>query len=277
MKDIAANNYIVDGEVVNNSNVEGFDDSNNVVIYEVIRVINRVGMFLEDHLNRLENSLIKAGITSPKHITNIRKHIIKLGEINGIYDFNVKVLVTRKSEEESSYAIYVMEHFYPTDEMFEKGIAVGLMPWERQNPNTKIVNSNFKDLAAEMMKDKSVFEVLLQNDNGFITEGSRTNVFFVKGNEIITAESKYILEGITRKYVLSACLKAGITVREGLVNKNEITSLDGAFISGTSLKVLPISTIEGISLDSSSNSIVKKVIAEYNEIMNTYIKKHAKG
>ena len=161
--------------------------------------------------------------------------------------------------------------------MINNGIHVELMEWERANPNTKIVNSNFKDTAATLMEKYNAFELLLVNKDGFITEGSRTNAFFVSGDELITAPSEYILKGITRKYVLSACKRAGLNVVENLMHKDMLSCIDGAFVCGTSLKVLPITSVGNTKISSSSNKLVQLIIKEYDEIMNEYINNYIKG
>lgn len=277
MKDIGGKNYFCDGTLIESTAVSGFNDVEKFVIYEVIRVINRTGVFLQDHLERLNSSLKRAQIPAPAFINDISEHIRLLGETNGVEEYNVKVLITAKENNLSSYAIYIMQHFYPSVEMYDKGVAVGLMQWERNDPNTKTVNSNFKDIAAKLMDEKDVFEVLLVNEKKLITEGSRTNAFFVSGDKVYTASKDYILEGITRKYVLAACEKSNIQIIEKLVRVDELPFLDGAFISGTSLKVLPISKIDEITLKSYENKVIKRIMEQYDVAMNQYIKSFIKG
>jgi len=277
MKDIFSKNYIKDGVFIDSDTIEGFDDTKKTVIYEVIRVINRVGVFIEDHLARLDTSLIAAGIERPVELKNIRKHIKVLGETNGVKNYTVKLMITKNLQGESIYAIYIMTSFYPGKDMIEAGIHTDLMEWERINPNTKIVNSGFKDKAAMLMEKNKAFELLLVNSEGFITEGSRTNAFFVKGDALLTAPEKYILKGITRKYVLDACQRVGLKVVEQLVSKDELPYIDGAFVCGTSLKVLPIATVGELKISSATNRLVKLVVQEYDKIMDEYINSHIKG
>jgi len=277
MRDIISKNYIQDGEVIESDNIVGFDDKAKTVIYEVIRVIDRVGVFIEDHLARLDESLKAGNIKKPEQLKDITSHIRILGETNAVKDYSIKLMITIGDDGESHYAIYIMTSFYPDKKMIESGIHTDFMEWERVNPNTKIVNSGFKDTAALLMDKFNAFELLLLNSEGFITEGSRTNAFFVKGDELITAPSQYILKGITRKYVLSACERVGLKVVENLLNKDMLSSIDGAFVCGTSLKVLPIASVGNIMIPSTTNRLVKLVVEEYDKIMNEYINNNIKG
>jgi len=277
MKDIISKNHIRDGILIDNDDILGFDDKSKTVIYEVIRVINLVGVFIEDHLSRLYQSLEDANIKKPDYIKDIATHIRILGETNGKTNFTVKLMITMDNDKNSHYCIYIMDSFYPDKKMIEAGIHTDFMEWERVSPNTKIVNSGYKDTAAELMKKYNAFELLLVNSEGYITEGSRTNAFFVKGDKLITAPSEYILRGITRKYVLTACERVGLKVTEELLNKAELSEVDGAFVCGTSLKVLPIASCGNIEIPSSESRLVKFVVEEYDKIMDEYINKYIKG
>lgn len=277
MKDIISKNHIKDGVLIDTDEIPGFDDKSKTVIYEVIRVINRVGVFKEDHLARLSRSLTAANIDKPDCLKDIDSHIKTLGETNNTYNYTIKLMITTENDKSSHYCIYIMDAFYPDKDMIEAGIHTHFMEWERVNPNTKIVNSGYKESAAMLMKKYNAFELLLVNSGGYITEGSRTNVFFVKGDKLITAPSEYILEGITRKYVLSACKRVGLKVAEQLLNKDQLTEVDGAFVCGTSLKVLPIASCGNIKIPSSQNRLVKLVVDEYDKIMNEYINSYIKG
>jgi Branched-chain amino acid aminotransferase/4-amino-4-deoxychorismate lyase len=277
MRDIISRNHIKDGDLINSDEIIGFDDTSKTVIYEVIRVINRVGVFKEDHLARLDKSLAAANIERPEFLRDIDSHIRTLGETNNVDNFTVKLMITMDSDSNSHYCIYIMDCFYPGRNMIEAGIHTDFMEWERINPNTKIVNSGYKDTAAALMKKYNAFELLLVNSEDYITEGSRTNVFFVKGDKLITAPSEYILKGITRKYVLSACERVGLKVTEELLKKEKLADVDGAFVCGTSLKVLPIASCGNIKIPSSENRLVKLVVDEYDKIMNEYINNYIKG
>ena len=56
-----------------------------------------------------------------------------------------------------------------------------------------------RERPVRLISDNKLYEVLLVDRNGRITEGSRSNVFFVKGNKFYTGPSAMVLVGITRK------------------------------------------------------------------------------
>jgi len=100
-------------------------------------------------------------------------------------------------------------------------------------------------LASQTAIDNGCPEALFVHD-GVITEGTRTNVFFVKNNEVYThAKTNRILAGVTRNTVVDLCRENGITVNEFPVSSDKLADMDEAFLSGTSEEVTPIVELDG--------------------------------
>ncbi len=82
-----------------------------------------------------------------------------------------------------------------------------------------------------------------------------------------------ILEGITRKFVLKSAHLSFIDVIEECVNQKDIHLYDAAFISGTSPKILPVSSIENVNYDV-NNPVLRKLMTDYNEEIERYIRRY---
>jgi len=240
-----------------------------LVFYEVIRCIDQTLLFFDDHMNRLEES-VKGVITIDKD--NLFKEIHRLLETLNIQNGNIKILFT-----EDMQLINLNSHYYPSTTQYDNGVATGLLEWERIDPNVKAVREDYKNAIKAKINQPGpfgqYFETLLYNKDGGITEGSRSNVFFIKDDLVITAPDEYILKGITRKYVLNAIRNAGgILVTKMISSKDLECGIDAAFLSGTSIDVLPISSIEHTRISSSSNDLVLRIMREYREIVTDYLK-----
>ena len=98
-----------------------------------------------------------------------------------------------------------------------------------------------------------------------ITEGSRSNIFFIRGNEAYTTPSEAVLLGVTRTKVIAACEDAGIKVNEVYTSKDEIGSYEAAIVCGTSPKVLPIADFGGIAMDTKQPTL-RRIMALYDEV-----------
>ena len=169
--------------------------------------------------------------------------------------------------------IFFIEHSYPSSEMYENGVKTILYFGERENPNAKIVNENFREKVNKEIKDKNVYEAILVDKNGYITEGSKSNIFMIKDNKLLTSPVKAVLPGVTRGEIINLAEKLEIEIKEVEYKYSDIDKLDGMFISGTSPKVLPIKSVNNINLDP-NNSIIRKLMLEYDNEINIYIKNH---
>lgn len=240
------------------------------IIYEVLRVMDGKPIFLENHLKRMENSfnLINEKFTlSYEKLSDKIKLLIKNekkinGNIKITYGVNEKIL-----------NIFFVEHSYPSEEMYENGVETILYFGERENPNAKIINDNFREKVNKEIKDKGVYEAILVDKNGYITEGSRSNIFMVKDNVILTSPVKAVLPGVTRGEIIEIAQKLQIQVKEIEYSYSDIDKLDGIFISGTSPKVLPIRKVNGINLNP-NNDLIRKLMKEYDDEITRYIEKH---
>jgi len=239
-------------------------------VYEVIRVIDGVALFLEDHFLRLQKSMriqqLALGMSLAEFKRNMEELCLKNQQLHG----NVKFVYSIFRNDEH-WAFSFIPHSYPTQADYKNGVPAGLLLAERQNPNAKVVQQEIRDKANQMMAQNSLYEVLLVDRAGKITEGSRSNVFFVKSGVFYTAPASMILEGITRQKVLNCLRELGFAVVEEAVLKDDIDSFDVAFITGTSPKVLSLNSIGKLTFNV-RNDAVSRLMEKYNEMIQEYIR-----
>lgn len=271
MSECYRNLFIKNGQIFN---AEDFKDeylNKGKTLYEVIRIIDGIPLFLEDHLERLYNSEKITGLKIWLSKEEIKNSIVKLAKANEISEGNVKIIFNF-TETNKIFLAYFIKHSYPSEEMYNKGVPVGLFFAERENPTAKVINLSLREATDKIIKEKRLFEVILVDKDGFITEGSRSNIFMVIEDKIYTSPIEKVLPGVTRKYIIKACSNLGYQVIEERINYKEIQQLDGLFISGTSPKVLPINKVENIKFNP-ENEIIQNIRAEYENIIKDYIKK----
>ena len=119
----------------------------------------------------------------------------------------------------------------------------------RENPGVKYINTDLRTRTNRLIKQKQVYEVLLVDKEGYITEGSRSNVFFIGDNVIFTAPLEYVLPGTSRKRVFDICHKHRFPIIEKRIPVSELARYDAAFLSGTSPLILPINRIDELRFD----------------------------
>lgn len=240
------------------------------VIYEVLRVIDGKPLFLENHLERMKNSFklineefsLKSEDICAKINKLIKSEEKNVGNIKITYKVNEKKL-----------DVFFIDHFYPSEDMYENGVKTILYFGERENPNAKIVNEDFRSKVNKEIKENDAFEAILIDRNGFITEGSKSNIFMVRDNKLLTSETKAVLPGVTRGEIIELAKKNGIEVEEVEYSYKDIDKLEGMFISGTSPKVLPINSVGDIKINV-KNEIVSKIMKAYNQEVKQYIENY---
>ncbi|MBN1986568.1 MAG: aminotransferase class IV family protein [Prolixibacteraceae bacterium] len=233
-------------------------------IYEVLRVVDGVPLFLEDHLNRFYQSARIAGKIirfNEIQIENLLKQLILKNKTN-----EGNVLISCKI----NLKAFFIPSNYPTPEMVEKGVVCGILKAERDNPNAKVFQTSVRQQANELIAEKGFYEVLLVDQLGKITEGSRSNVFFVKNDLIVTPPGNKVLLGITRQKILELIRNLGLNYTESDVFLSRSGSYNAAFLTGTSPKVLPVHKVEDIVFNP-QNHVVRSLMESYNLLITKYI------
>jgi len=258
--------YIVNGKT---ADVSGFiPDMSADIYYEVVRMIDGKFLFLPDHLNRLKNSLLGTGLQFPGS-ESITTNLKLLKENNPFSEGNIRICLQKTGENTLNNLCYFVPYFYPEIYMYKSGVKLVTYPHVRPNPGIKKWDNRFRVSVNEYIREYGVYEALLMNESQHITEGSRSNVFFIdQNNNLITTPEKDILPGITRKYVLNICRENGIHVVDRPVQLGELSSLVSCFISGTSPKVLPVWQVDGIQFRV-DHPVLQLLMEEFDTLIDT--------
>ena len=227
-------------------------------VYEVIRLSGGKPQFLKEHYERLERSLASMGKPVPFTCGELASYIDELAEETGIKDHNIKL-----ESDISGYSImYLNPTHYPAAELYRSGVKVGLFRGERKNPNIKMMDRELRDATDRAIRQGDLYEVLLVNREGYITEGSRSNVFFIKNGEVFTSPTDAVLPGVTRTVIIRIIESSGIPIHYRAIRRDELGGFDAAFISGTSPKVLPIANIGSDTYDV-NDPVLRSVMEQY--------------
>jgi len=263
MEHIWGNNLVINGKTADASGYE--PDSSAVIFYEVIRVIDGSYLFLDDHLERLQVSCGDSISTYPTKDL-ICSNLDLLIESSSAKEGNVRLLIYDLAGQCNIVCFFTF-HFYPTTEDYNRGVVVKTFRFERPDPTIKRWNNSFRAKVNKFIRDENIYEAILLSEDGKLTEGSRSNLFFIdQEDRLNTAPASQVLPGITRKYVFQICAELGISIVERAIDLQEVSSMKACFISGTSPKVLPIYKLNEISLDA-GHILVQKILQSFNQLI----------
>lgn len=257
--------YIFSGKL------HGIDDQSSMlrakdstVVYEVFTWENNSAIFFLEHYDRLIKS-IELKVLESDNVpseTELLLDVEKLASVNTFTKNNIRLDLVYSGSKLEYYLLYFVKPIFPTVIQHKDGVKVGLCFGEREDPNAKIANSEIREVANKKIISDDLFEVLLVDSNRLITEGSRSNVFFVEGNMIYTSKVEKVLNGITRQKVIEIANSIDVEVVEKDIRLDDISDYESAFLTSTSMIVLPILSIEDIKF-SVKNDIVEKIYSSF--------------
>ncbi|MFA6016916.1 MAG: aminotransferase class IV [Patescibacteria group bacterium] len=235
-------------------------------VYENIRVSNGNIYFLEDHTERLLESAKVIGITHPFDDKFIKNNIYELIKDHQKETFNLKILLIGGArKEKSTLNILCLNPLFPDRKLYRDGAEFITYNYERSFPHAKTLNMLESYLAYRKAKEVGAYDALLINRGGLITEGTRTNFFCIKDRTIYSPFEKDILLGVMRKAVLKVAGENNFKIVETNIKLEDIRSYDGAFVTSTSSKIMPIKSINGQVIDYS------ETLKELTKLLNDFL------
>lgn len=214
---------------------------------------------LDDHINRLLNSIKILGTKTDKNSDEIKKIILDLVLKNlPTQDIYLRPIAyvshtglgPNLANTELTLAIYMIPlgEYLPVD----KGLKVKVSSWIRISdnaiPTRAKVSGGYVNsaLARREAVESGCDEAIMLNSNGHVSEGSAENLFLVRDGKLITPNvSEGILEGITRKSIIEIASNMGIETVERVVERSELYIADEVFFTGTGCQVAWIREIDG--------------------------------
>jgi D-alanine transaminase len=250
-------------------------------VYEVVPVAGGRVRHLSQHLDRLARSLAALEIAWPVArgaMPFIVERVAKLNRVrNGLVYLQVSRGVAHRNHcfpagTSSSLVVSAWPVSGPSGEQVEKGVAVVSRPDQRwKRPDIKTVGLLPNVLARQSAKEAGGYEAWLVNDKGLVTEGSATNAFIVDADGTLRTHpaDNAVLGGITRCNVLKLARDAGIRVEERAFTLAEALASREAFLTGTTITVLPVTRIDGQPVgEGRPGPVTLKLRALYQELRN---------
>lgn len=262
----------LDGRIVTSGEEEKIA-AGDVSFYEVIRTRNGIPLFLDDHLKRLYRGISTRYEPDPGLGRKIKAGFEALVRSESFDEINVRITVTYTGYDYSIHICYIPSS-YPSDEMISKGASLILFRAERFYPAVKLLNNRLRMTVDSELKRHKAYEALLVDRDGYITEGSRSNVFFLSEDGVIhTAPDNMVLSGITRQKIIEICAGENLELVFRAVRVNDLHHFRSVFITGTSPMVLPVYSIDKQHYDV-GNLVVADIRVLYSAMVSRSIREY---
>ena len=163
-------------------------------------------------------------------------------------------------------------------EQIEKGIRVKVSPFPKRDPEAMLYKAkatgNYINsmLALRDALSSGYDEALILGNDNTVNEGSGENFFMVKNNKLVTPELITVLDGITRKTIITLAKDLGIETIERKIQLNEAYECDEAFFTGTAAEVTPIIEIDKTKINNGVPGKITQMLQQnyFNLIRGKY-------
>lgn len=226
-------------------------------VYEVIPAYGGHLLRLEQHLQRLDNSLDGIRLANPlDHMqwAAILEEIVKLNSENN-EDLSIYLQVTRGAAkrdhvfpEEIKQTVFVMAtpmSAVPAEQL-ENGIAAIThddIRWRYCHIKSIALLPN--TLMRQVAREAGAAEAILYRDDQ-ITEGAASNVFIVHNGRILTPrKDECLLPGITRDLVLEIAADNGLDCAEADISMQMLREAEEIWVTSSTKEVLPVTRLDG--------------------------------
>lgn len=253
----------VDGSLVprEQATVSVFDSSVQAgdAVWEGLRVYDGKVLALERHLDRLFASAHALRFEGVPSRDEVRRAVIDTFVANEMFDeAHARLTLTRGPKVTSGMSptnnragctLIVLAEWKPP--VYDAaGIRLITSSVRRNSPSildSKIHHNNLlNNILAKIEADVAgVDDALMLDLNGFVAETNATNVFLVRGEELLTPSADACLPGITRAILIELARADGIPVVERNVSLSEAYNADEVFTCGTMGELVPVLEVDG--------------------------------
>ena len=230
-------------------------------VYEVIPSYNNKRFLFEEHLTRLKKSLNKLFIPCPQVLDELNSILSELHKKNGFKNQFFYIQITRGVQDIRSHEAEseILPTVFITSQNLDlnpyrnnpdkKGLSVRLeedIRWARCDIKTTGLTGN---ILSSHDPSKSKVDEIIFHKNGIINEGSKSNVFILIENSILTPSlDQNILPGITRDFIIEKLRGTDLEVLETEVSLDQFRSAEEIWLTSSTKEIQPVQYLDDFEL-----------------------------
>ena len=249
-------------------------------VFDFMRTYKRRPFYLEEHIARLENSARLINLELRWTSREIFDAVMETMNKNPHHrESNIRIVCTGGISPDGvipqgNGKLIIMvtpKHDLP-DWWYSEGASVISVNTERFLPGAKSTNYLGAVMAQQEAKRQKAVEAIYVDRNNNIKEGTTTNIFFFKGDRMVTGKSD-ILSGVTRGVVLKLTDSIFETELRD-VSVREVEDFDEIFITASNKEIVPIVKFNDMKIaDGRPGKNTKKIM----ELFKKYTDDYGKG
>jgi len=220
-------------------------------VYEVIPVYGGKLFRLEQHLKRLNNSLLAIRLDNPHTDQQWEKILQRLAAQHGETDQSLYLQVTRGSDKQRDHkfpevvtpTVFAMSTTVETHSGTHQDTgarAITLEDTRWKYCNIKAITLLPNVLLRQQAIDAGAAEAILLRD-GWATEGAASNLFIVHDDSLLTPpQGPRLLPGVTRDLILELADTNGIPYREADISETQLREADEIWLTSSTKEIMAV-------------------------------------
>jgi len=214
-------------------------------VYESMQVVGGAPFEEAGHLRRLARSAEILALPLPADLVTFHRWIADVLAANGAPACTLRLFVVgpENGGEAIAYIWPQPLSVYP-QEYYTEGVQAITFEGCRYLAPAKSLNSLASFMAQRAARAAGVHEAFLHSE-GFLTEGSNSNLFAVIDGGVSTPPASTVLSGVTRDLVITLAVANGVHLCEESLPIAEMSRWEECFITSTSRHILPVTMVDG--------------------------------
>ena len=255
-------------------------------VYEVIPVYSRHPIRLAEHLVRFERSHQAIRIPNPLSDAEWTGLVQDLVARNAGEDQSVYLQVTRGvAKRDHAFPKNVKPTVFgmsnplstPAREAVDNGVhAITTIDYRWLKCDVKSTSLLGNCLLRQVAADADALEVVMFRD-GFLTEGSSSNVFVVKNGAILaTPKDHLVLPGITYDVVVELARAHGLPIEVRPISEAEVHGADEIWVTSSTKEVLAVTTLNETAVGTGKpGAVFRRMHQLYQDYKRTVMRQAA--
>jgi branched-chain amino acid aminotransferase len=227
-------------------------------VYEVVRTYGGRVFELGRHLDRMERTAARIGLTLPAR-ARIESELFRTLEAAGNPESYARIVVTRGegrfglapdlAEGLNRLLFLVRPLEPPAAEQYDRGLQMAVTRMRRNPPQAldpALKTGNYLNsvLALRESHAAGADDALMLDLHGQVTEASTSNVFLVEDGAVVTPPLALgMLEGVTRGLVIEVARGDGLPVREEPRDLEALAGADEIFVTSSVREVMAVTSL----------------------------------
>jgi branched-subunit amino acid aminotransferase/4-amino-4-deoxychorismate lyase len=211
-------------------------------VFETMSARNGKVALFAAHLKRMSRGLNVLNLSRPKSFPAIPKNISQLLKVNRLKNARVRLMVWQKGGR--IHAAIVAEPLQRLSaQQYKKGFTATLINGHRRDTSEPVKSLDYGIFRESLKKARAAGfdEALLVNRANELVEGSRTNIFLVRNNVLLTPPvTSGCLPGVMRQRIIEAARRFKLRCAVRTLTAADLFGADEAFVTNALLGIMPL-------------------------------------